>query len=1063
MSLTRLLLALVFISGPLVAARPVTGGAPPIALSDPDGQDLTLEELSVKAAVHGMLSLTEMELRFRNPHGRRMEGRFTCVLPPGATVSRFAKEVNGQLMEGEVVERLRANQVYDAILHEMRDPALLEQDQGNRFSARIFPIEANATVRLILSYSRLLPMTAGARTYSLPLRGLPTIGRFRFDGIFSPLPGEETAPRSSGLRGPVSGRRAAVETFRLDESSYTPKEDLEVTWAPTGSAPNVQSLRVGDFVLTAFRTPGGGTAARATNGPWIFFVDTSASGADGILHRGRAFARLLAALPASDDVELWAFDQEVVKLGAGSAGEWARRIESVLSERGLLGGTNLESALRSVSARAKERPGARLVLVSDGVATLGKTERSALEAAASGTSTFHALVLGSRQDDATLAALVAGRGRVVTLPFTEELDADAARAAARLRLPAGLELTVSDAGAEWIFPRELHDVQPGDEVVVVARMKALSDPAAVLKRNGRAVVSADGSAKPLPAGAFEPLLEREAYRAYLAHLAAREAGESDAAVKSALATEQVKVSIERRIMIPSTTLLVLESEADYRRFGLERRALASILTVGATGIERLDRQRPTTFPTERQKSADRDVRRTTRPESSAAPSGGKDAGRLSEPMRAEASEKVAEEIRISGEAPVVDTRSNSSNYLARPAPPAVSQPLQVPAPPPTAYAADAVGDVVPQNREDAPRPSRPAPEAQVQRSRVSPPVPPSTPAPMRRPDWTEPALISPADLKALRERVNANPLDRRGYNALTDALAARREWKELRDACRAWQRYDPENPQVYEMLGEAARELGRTAEAQRAFGSLVEIAPGKPELLQRAGILLFRAGDRTLFEVPLRRALELRPDRVNAYRHLAFALWQAGRIEEAARVLEEASRRTFPDWYGNAQRVLREELAYVYRAWLAKNPAKEGEIARRARENGADLTRTDAFRATLVWETDANDVDLHVVDPRGEECFYSHKSTATGLELYQDITRGFGPEVIRSEQTVPGPYSVGVKYFSAGPMGVSRGVLVVLAPTVKIVPFRLVEGGRDMRLLTRVEAASEGPGRKVSR
>src|SRR5437764_7822338 len=138
----------------------------PISMSDTDGQDLILEDLSARTAIQGMLSLTELEFRFRNPKARRIEGRFSCTLPQNAAISRFAKEVNGQLMEGEVVERLRANQVYEQFLHQMRDPALLEQDQGNRFSARIFPIEANATVRLILSYSQLLPMHDGVRTYS---------------------------------------------------------------------------------------------------------------------------------------------------------------------------------------------------------------------------------------------------------------------------------------------------------------------------------------------------------------------------------------------------------------------------------------------------------------------------------------------------------------------------------------------------------------------------------------------------------------------------------------------------------------------------------------------------------------------------------------------------------------------------------------------------------------------------------------------------------------------------------------------------------------------------------
>src|SRR5207253_5766827 len=79
------------------------GSAPPsapISMSDADGQELILEELSARAAIQGMLSLTELELRFRNPKSKRVEGRFSCTLPQNAAISRFAKEVNGQLMEG---------------------------------------------------------------------------------------------------------------------------------------------------------------------------------------------------------------------------------------------------------------------------------------------------------------------------------------------------------------------------------------------------------------------------------------------------------------------------------------------------------------------------------------------------------------------------------------------------------------------------------------------------------------------------------------------------------------------------------------------------------------------------------------------------------------------------------------------------------------------------------------------------------------------------------------------------------------------------------------------------
>jgi tetratricopeptide (TPR) repeat protein len=349
--------------------------------------------------------------------------------------------------------------------------------------------------------------------------------------------------------------------------------------------------------------------------------------------------------------------------------------------------------------------------------------------------------------------------------------------------------------------------------------------------------------------------------------------------------------------------------------------------------------------------------------------------------------------------------------------------------------------------------------------RAAAPSPPTStrpsgePSRFEAPEWTRPAPVLKSRVDSLRALLRASPRDREVRNQLADALWTRREWAALRELALDWQPYDPENPQVYEALGEADVHLGRREEAERALGSLVEVADGKPELLQRAGLLLLRVNAARLAETPLRRALAQRPDRVNGYRHLALMLWQDGREEEAARVLQDATRRTFPDWYRDARRVVKEELGYVLRAWMAKEPRKAAQIRGEAAEFGVDLERRDELRVTLAWDADGNDVDLHVVDPAGEEVYYAHQTSNAGLELYEDITQGFGPEVVRAAKVVPGTYHVGVTYFSAGPMGVSRGVMVVLrsdrnrnVPVVTILPFRLVEDdSSEVRLLGTVE------------
>ena len=57
-----------------VPAKVTAPDVAPISLSDADGQDLVLEELSAHTAIEGMLSLTELDLRFRNPAPACLEG-----------------------------------------------------------------------------------------------------------------------------------------------------------------------------------------------------------------------------------------------------------------------------------------------------------------------------------------------------------------------------------------------------------------------------------------------------------------------------------------------------------------------------------------------------------------------------------------------------------------------------------------------------------------------------------------------------------------------------------------------------------------------------------------------------------------------------------------------------------------------------------------------------------------------------------------------------------------------------------------------------------------------------
>ncbi len=343
--------------------------------------------------------------------------------------------------------------------------------------------------------------------------------------------------------------------------------------------------------------------------------------------------------------------------------------------------------------------------------------------------------------------------------------------------------------------------------------------------------------------------------------------------------------------------------------------------------------------------------------------------------------------------------------------------------------------------------------------------------PAAPPAWTA-AFAAPPDaavIERLAGEVAAKPRDRVARNRHAYALRQAGRYQELSAAARSWLPFDPRNPQVYEYLGDGLAATGDPRKALRAWSSMADLAPNDSGLLNRAGYLAVRAGQPAMAVPLFEAAIERRPDHQNNYRGLALAHWLGGDHRAALTALERGLAQDFDARYHDVKRVLREEAALVVRAWTQAGTGDGDEIARTAARLALDLEARPELRITLEWETDANDVDLHVVDPAGEECFYSHTRNASGLHLYADLTQGLGPEVmvVPAGQRLPGPYRIGVKYFAAGPMGASRGVVVVHGPpvggrpAVRIETFVLLppegtaDADQDMRAI--LEIGESGP------
>jgi tetratricopeptide (TPR) repeat protein len=116
------------------------------------GQPLVLSTLDIDVKIHGVIAETKMIMTFFNPHNRQLEGELYFPLPEGSTVSGYALDINGVMVDGVVVEKKKGRVVFEKIVRQGIDPGLVEWVKGNNFKTRIYPIPAKGSRTISVRY-----------------------------------------------------------------------------------------------------------------------------------------------------------------------------------------------------------------------------------------------------------------------------------------------------------------------------------------------------------------------------------------------------------------------------------------------------------------------------------------------------------------------------------------------------------------------------------------------------------------------------------------------------------------------------------------------------------------------------------------------------------------------------------------------------------------------------------------------------------------------------------------------------------------------------------------------
>ncbi|HKF22422.1 MAG TPA: VIT and VWA domain-containing protein [Candidatus Angelobacter sp.] len=391
--------------------------------AQPDPAVLSLEEMEITVRIDNSDARVFVKQIFANHTGGIQEGNYVFALNSHAVVSDFATWDGPVRIPAVILERKRAEEIYNELKQQSIDPGLLQLGERTAtearrtavFSAKIVPIPAYGTKRLEFEYHESIPVEIFKSYFGVPLKpeayhsqtarkliihfelhSAHPIREFRLGSTVYPL--KITQQNANSIVGEFSGDNVNLTEdfsvqYALDSGSadtlhiLTYRNPDSGQPNPTEVSPERSDNEPGFAEIEALLANKG---AAAQNQPRpahnvVVLMDTSLSMQWDKLERSyQAMTQLLHSLGPQDHFNLLLFNSKIAPFQPGMSGvtpvSLQKATEFVRNSR-LRGGTDLQGALDAGLAQCAQNPANNyLVLLTDGSATRGTLQSGKLAA-----------------------------------------------------------------------------------------------------------------------------------------------------------------------------------------------------------------------------------------------------------------------------------------------------------------------------------------------------------------------------------------------------------------------------------------------------------------------------------------------------------------------------------------------------------------------------------------------------------------------------------------------------------------------------------------------------------
>ncbi len=355
-----------------------------VPVHQPEQNVFSVKYHHVDVFIDGQAATTKVDQIFHNETSRQEEGTYIFPLPKGAAIHKFSMFVGEKEHEGKILDRDEARKLYESIVRQRKDPALLEYMDRNTFRARVYPIPPNGDTRIRLEYTEVIPKTGSVCRYVYPL------STEKFSA--KPLDDVRVTIRLKSAT-PISNIYSPSHIVKVEQSD---SREAVVNWTAKNIKPDQDlvlyySQAAGEMALDVltFREKGGKGYFMLLASPKIaeskiipknivFVLDRTGSMAgDKIVQAKAALKYCLNSLKPEDQFNLITFNESQETLFAELEKPTKERLKKALAAVDRIdatGGTNINSALKAALAQFRQYGQTRnyIVFLTDGLPTVGE-------------------------------------------------------------------------------------------------------------------------------------------------------------------------------------------------------------------------------------------------------------------------------------------------------------------------------------------------------------------------------------------------------------------------------------------------------------------------------------------------------------------------------------------------------------------------------------------------------------------------------------------------------------------------------------------------------------------